>query len=202
MNMEKHLIVSKVQSDKVIPLTPRAYPGLSRLVENNLMYIANLIALEQWYLHVRKMFFEHQEFGPLIFTAVLENLQIAKEERVKRLKDMAAKMAVSSDKEKGVTTIKRVRQELYEKSQWFDELLIGDTGKTAGEEKRTSFLDALIKHKKEHGENYIGVIQSLSHHVSAGGTEWLDAIVNHICGQAKKALPALNMFKQDRSCLT
>jgi hypothetical protein len=31
-----------------------------------------------------------------------------------------------------------------------------------------------------------------------GGTQWLDAIVDFICGQAGKALPALNMFKKDR----
>ena len=92
VDMEKQLIVSKSHSGKVVDLIPRAYPSLSRVVENNIIYIANLIALEQWYLHVRRMFFEHQEFGHLIFTAILENLQIAKEERIKRLKDMAAKM--------------------------------------------------------------------------------------------------------------
>ncbi len=75
VDMEKQLIVGKSHSGKVVDLIPRAYPGLSRVVENNILYIANLIALEQWYLHVRKMFFEHQEFGHLIFTAILENLR-------------------------------------------------------------------------------------------------------------------------------
>jgi UDP-N-acetylglucosamine/UDP-N-acetylgalactosamine diphosphorylase len=172
------------------------------VVENNIIYIANLVALEQWYLHVRKMFFEHQEFGHLIFIAILENLRIAKEERIKRLKDMAAKMSVSSDKEKGRAKIIRAKQEFYEKGKWLEELLVSDASKTAGEEKRDSFLNALVKHRGEHGGNYIEVIQSLPPHVSTGGTQWLDAIVNLICEQAGKALPALNMFKKYRLNLT
>jgi UDP-N-acetylglucosamine/UDP-N-acetylgalactosamine diphosphorylase len=202
VDMEKQLIVSKGHSGKVVDLIPRAYPGLSRVVKNNILYVANLIALEQWYLHVRKMFFEHQEFGHLIFTAILENLHIAKEERLKRLKDMAAKMLVSSDKEKGRAKIIRAKQEFYEKSKLFEELLASDAGKTAGEEKRNQFLNAFVKYREEHGGNYIEVIQSLPPHVSTGGTQWLDAIVHVICGQAGKALPALKLFKTNRSNLT
>jgi UDP-N-acetylglucosamine/UDP-N-acetylgalactosamine diphosphorylase len=200
--MEKKLIVSKSPSGKVVDLIPRAYPSLSRVVKNNILYVANLIALEQWYHHVRKMFFEHQEFGHLIFAAILENLQIAKEERLKRLKDMAAKMLISSDKEKGKVKIIRARQEFYEKSKLFEELLASDAGKTAGEEKRNQFLSAFVKHGKEHGGDYIEVVQSLPPDVSTEGTQWLDAIVHVICGHAGKALPALNMFGKYRSSLT
>jgi UDP-N-acetylglucosamine/UDP-N-acetylgalactosamine diphosphorylase len=199
---EKRLIVSKSHSGKVVDLIPRAYPNLSRVVENNIIYIANLIALEQWYLHVRRMFFEHQEFGHLIFTAILENLQIAKEERIKRLKDMAAKMLVSPGEEKDRAKTTRAKQEFYEKGKVLEELLASDAGKTAGEEKRGPFLNALVKHREEKGGHYIEVIQGLPPHVSTVGTQWLDAIVNLICGQAGKALPALNMFKKYRLNLT
>jgi hypothetical protein len=147
------------------------------------------------------MFFEHQEFGHLIFSAILENLQTAKEERIKRLKDMAAKMPVSSNKEKGRTKIIKAKQEFYEKGKLLEELLTSDAGKTAGEENRDQFLNALVKHREEHGGNYIEVIQSLLPSVSMGGTQWLDAIVHLICGQAGKALPSLNMFKKYRSNL-
>jgi bifunctional UDP-N-acetylglucosamine pyrophosphorylase/glucosamine-1-phosphate N-acetyltransferase len=202
VDQERQLIVSKSPSGKVVNLIPRAYPNLSRIVENNIIYVANLIALEQWYLHVRKMFFENQEFGHLIYTAILENLQVAKEERIKRLKDMAAKMVVSSDKEKGKAKTIRAKQEFYEKGKLLEELLASDAGKTAGEENRDLFLNALVKHREEHGGSYIEVIQSLPPHVSTGGTQWLDGIVDLICSQAGKALPALNMFKTNRSNLT
>jgi UDP-N-acetylglucosamine/UDP-N-acetylgalactosamine diphosphorylase len=201
VDREKQLIISKSHSGKVVDLIPRAYPSLSRVIENNIIYIANLIALEQWYLHVRKMFFEHQEFGRLIFTAILENFQIAKEERLKRLKDMAAKMPGSSDKEKGRAKILRAKQEFYEKSKWLEELLASDAGRTTGEEKRDAFLTGLVKHQEEHGGNYIEVIQSLPPNVSTGGTQWLYSIVDLICRQATKGLPALSMFKKYRSNL-
>jgi len=202
VDTERQLIVSKSPSGKVVDIIPRAYPSLSRVVENNVTYIANLIALEQWYLHVRKMFFEHQEFGHLIFAAILENLQIAKEERLKRLKDMAAKMLGSSDKEKGRTKIIKAKQEFHEKVKLLDEVFVSDAAKTAGEKKRDLFLNAFVKHREEHGGNYIEVIQSLPPDISLGGTQWLDAIVDLICGQAGKALPALNMFRKYRSNLT
>jgi len=198
---DKQLIVSKSPSGKVVDLIPRAYPSLSRIVENNILYVANLIALEQWYLHVRRMFFEHLEFGDLIFTAILENLQMAKEERMKRLKDMAAKMVVSSDKEKRKTKTTKAKQEFYEKGKLLEELLVTDTVKTAGEKKRDSFLNAFMKHRRDPGGDYIEVIQTLPPDVSAVGTQWLDAIVDLTCSQAEKTLPSLNMFKKDRSNL-
>jgi bifunctional UDP-N-acetylglucosamine pyrophosphorylase/glucosamine-1-phosphate N-acetyltransferase len=202
VDQERQLIVSKSHTGKVVNLIPRAYPSLSRIIENNIIYVTNLIALEQWYLHVRRMFFEHQEFGHLIYTAILENLQIAKDERIKRLKDMASKMPVSPEKEKGKAKTIRVKREFYEKGKLLEEIFVSDAAKTAGEKKRDPFLNALVKHRKEHGGSYIEVIQSLPPHVSTGGTQWLDTIVNTICDQAGKELPALNMLKRNRSNLT
>jgi UDP-N-acetylglucosamine/UDP-N-acetylgalactosamine diphosphorylase len=194
VGQEKQLIVSKSPSGKVVDLIPRAYPSLSHVVKNNIIYIANLIALEQWYLHVRRMFFEHQEFGHLIFKAILENLQVAKEERMKRLKDMGAKMAESADQAKDSLKTVRAKQEFYEKGKLLEEVFVSDAWETSGEKKRDPFLIAFLKHREEHGGNYIEVVQSLPPDISKGGTQWLDAIVDLICGQAGKALPALNMF--------
>lgn len=199
VDAEKQLIVSRGPSGMVVNFIPGAYPNLSRVVKNNIVYIANLIALEQWYLHVRRMFFENQEFGHLIFSAVLENLQIAKEERIKRLKDMAAKMSGSSRREKRRTQIAKAKREFYERAGWLEELLTDDGGATSGEKNRDPFLRALVKHRKEHGGHYVEVIQSLPPPISRGGTRWLDGIVHAICGRAGKALPALNMFNKSRA---
>lgn len=196
VDKERQLIVSQTPSGKVVDFIPRAYPSLSRVVENGILYVANLTALEQWYLDVRRMFFEQQEFGPLIFSAVLENLQTAKKERIKRLRDMAAKMPAASAGQKGGTKIAEAAREFNEKGQGLEELLTGDAGKKAGRQDRDQFLKALTKHREEHGGTYIEVIQSLPHSDSLTGTRWLDAIVHLICGQAGKALPSLNMFKK------
>jgi len=202
IDMENQLIVGKSPPGKIVDLIPRAYPALSHVLENNILYVANLIALEQWYLHVRKMFFEDQEFGLLIFTAILENLKTAKAERIKRLNDMAAKVKVSPGEKKEKAESTRAKQEFFEKGKQLEELLAGDTCKMAGEEKREQFLNAFLKHKEPLGGNYIEVIQSLPTPISTEGTQWLDSMVDHLCAQAGKILPAFNMFKKNRSHLT
>jgi len=201
VDMESQLIVSKSHPGKVVDLIPRAYPSLSHVVENNIIYMANLIALEQWYLRVRRVFFERLEFGHLIFSAILENLRTAKEERIKRLKDMAAKMPAASKREKGRTRIAKAQLEFYEKGKWLEELLSAGGAEAAGEKYRDPFLNSLAKHREEHGGGHIEVIQSLLPSVSNRGTKWLDAIVHLICEQAGNALPSLNILKKYRSHL-
>jgi UDP-N-acetylglucosamine/UDP-N-acetylgalactosamine diphosphorylase len=199
VDMDNKLIKSRSHPGKVVDLIPRAYPGLSRVVENNILYITNLIALEQWYIHVRKIFFENQEFGNLIFEGVLEKLRMAKEERIKRLKDMASKMPVSPGKGRNTMQTTGARQEFYEKVKRVEELLVSGVAKIVDAEERDRFLTALGKHRQEQGGGYIEVIQSLPRNVSRAGTQWLDSIVDRICGQAATALPALNIFKKFRT---
>jgi hypothetical protein len=79
--------------------------------------------------------------------------------------------------------------------------LTSDAGKTAGEENRDQFLNAIAKHRGKHGNNYIEVIQRLLPSVSRVGTQWLDSPVDLICRQARKSLPALNMFGKYRAKL-
>ena len=199
MDMENKLIMGRSHKGLVVDLIPRAYPSLPRLVENNILYITNLMALEQWYIHVRKTFLENQEFGNLIFEGVLEKLRMAKEERIKRLKDMASKMPVSPGEGKDSTKDTGAKQEFHEKIKWVEELLVGDAGKIVDVEKRDLFLTAFGKHREEQGGDYIEVIQSLPRDVSRGGTQWLDSIVDRLCGQVATALPALNIFKKSRA---
>jgi UDP-N-acetylglucosamine/UDP-N-acetylgalactosamine diphosphorylase len=195
---EGQLVVSRSHPGKAVDFIPGAYPHLSRIIENNVIYVANLMALEQWYLHVRRFFFDAQEFGPLIFSAALETLRTAKEERIRRLRDMAAKMPVSLDRKEARPGEAKARREFLEKSEKLGELLKSDLAKTAGERDRDRFLDSFAKHRKENGESYVATVQGLPPSVSRGGTRWLDAVVLRICGQAGKVLPALNLFKPVR----
>jgi bifunctional UDP-N-acetylglucosamine pyrophosphorylase / glucosamine-1-phosphate N-acetyltransferase len=199
VDMENKLILSKSHPGMVVDLVPRAYPGLSRVVENNILYIANLIALEQWYIHVRKIFFQNQEFGNLIFEGALEKLRMAKEERIKRLKDMASKIPASTGKGKDPTKTAGAKREFHEKVEAVEERLVGDSGKTAAVEERDRFLTALGKHREKQGGGYIDAIQSLPRDVSRPGTQWLDSIVDRICGQVATVLPALHLFKKSRA---
>jgi bifunctional UDP-N-acetylglucosamine pyrophosphorylase/glucosamine-1-phosphate N-acetyltransferase len=200
-DMENKLILSKSHPGMVVDLAPRAYPGLSRVVENNILYVANLIALEQWYIHVRRIFFEYQEFGHLIFQGVLEKLATAKGERIKRLKDMASKMSAPPGKGKDATKPAGAKEEFSQKIKEVEERLVGDVGKTVAMEERDRFLGALGKHREKQGGGYIEVIQSFPRDVSRAGTQWLDSIVDCICGQVATVLPILNIFRNSRTNL-
>ena len=54
---DNQLIVGKTPAEKKVPYIPRAYPGFRRVLENNILYLANLMALEEWYRQVRRPFF-------------------------------------------------------------------------------------------------------------------------------------------------
>jgi bifunctional UDP-N-acetylglucosamine pyrophosphorylase/glucosamine-1-phosphate N-acetyltransferase len=195
VDMENKLIVSRSHPDVVADRLPRSYPGLSRVVENNILYITNLIALEQWYIHVRKLFFDNQEFGRLVFEGVLEKLRMAKEERIKRLKDMASKIPITPGKGHDTTTASGAKRDFFEKVEGVEEILVKDAGGIFDGE-RDRFLTAFEKHGAGQKGGYIEVIQSLPPDVSRAGTQWLDSIIHRICGQVARVLPALKLFKK------
>lgn len=53
---ENQFIISKKHPGKIIDTTPKTYNRLAHIVRNNILYLANLMALEQWYVHVRQPF--------------------------------------------------------------------------------------------------------------------------------------------------
>ncbi|MEA3471697.1 MAG: UDP-N-acetylglucosamine pyrophosphorylase, partial [Thermodesulfobacteriota bacterium] len=71
---------------------PGFYGDIRRKVNNNIFYLANLLALKEWYLHVRKPFFELQELGTELYEGAREKLEMAIEERLKRFKTLSEKM--------------------------------------------------------------------------------------------------------------
>ena len=64
-------------------IAPQAYKRLSRIVEKNIVYLASLVALEQWYVHVRRPFFAAQDLGLLVYDGALRVLASARAERAK-----------------------------------------------------------------------------------------------------------------------
>lgn len=196
LDVENKLVVGKGHYGAIIDRMPGAYPNLARIIENNILYISNLLALEQWYIHVRKIFFEDKEFGILIHAGVLEKLQMAKGERIKRLKDMAAKIKKTS--EENIEGLIPAKKELSTKVHLLEELLDVETAENTGLKERERFLHVLIKNREEHGSDYIRVIQGLPVDTKRDGTEWLNHIVRVFCKRIAEEFPALNMFKKMR----
>jgi UDP-N-acetylglucosamine/UDP-N-acetylgalactosamine diphosphorylase len=193
---ENRLIVGKPHRGTVIGFNPYAYPRLSHIVENNFFYLANLLALEHWYVFVRQPFFSGQEFGDLIYAGLLDKLALAKKERIKRLKDMAGKIALSLKKAGSEGKSKGARQQFHENIERACEGFSGKPGADAAAEHRDSFLTLFFNHKKDHDGKYVEVVKSLPPAVSQAGSLWLDTIILELCRRVAASFPALDLFKE------
>jgi bifunctional UDP-N-acetylglucosamine pyrophosphorylase / glucosamine-1-phosphate N-acetyltransferase len=187
---DNKLIVGKAHLGKTINYRPRAYPNIRHIVENNVIFIANLMALKEWYVHVRRPLFESQEFGGLIFSGLLDKLDLAKKERIKRLQVLAEKITASSEHE-GHTSGKK---EFSEKFKEIEDLFAANTGGGYVEKYRDDFLSASDKAMSESGASYIAVIQGLPAHVSEKGTVWLQRIVDNFCEKTREIVPSFKLF--------
>jgi len=191
---DNKLIVGKSYSGKTVNFKPRAYIGLHRIVGNNIIYIANLMALEQWYIHVRRPFLESQEFGQLIYSGLLDKLTLAKKERIKRLQVLAEKSKILPENEKERKSDTAGRNEFHERFLEIEGLFAGGIQTGEIQKCRDDFLFASESIRGEKGANYISVIQGLPAHVSEKGVLWLQKTVDTFCEQVREIVPSLKIF--------
>ncbi|MDZ4655781.1 MAG: UDP-N-acetylglucosamine pyrophosphorylase [Coriobacteriia bacterium] len=160
---------------------PYTYKNLIRVVRNNVIYLANLIALEHWYRQVREPFFARQEMGDLVYAGALEMLSLAKEERMKRLMAMAAKIPVSAP----------AAQEFSVHADRICALFEGDPELPHGAEFIGSFQPAAAAATTG---NYLETVQGMTPELRAMGIHWLQQIVDALCEKADERLKSMNLF--------
>lgn len=192
---EKKLIVGKTHAGTVVSFNPHAYTGLPRIVENNSLYLANLMALYEWYVFVRRPFLVAQEFGELIYNGLLTQLTAAKKERIKRLKAMAERISASLETAGSKPHGTPGRQEFHERIEEACEMLSGTVPAEAAAGHRDRFLALFSAHRKGVDGKYVDVIRSLPADVSKEGTLWLDQIVLGACRRTAGMFPSLGLFK-------
>jgi len=191
---DNKLIVSKVHSPKMVNFTPGTYTGLGRIVSNNIKYIANLMALEQWYVNIRRPFFDNQEFGSLLYEGLLNKLLLAKKERMKRLQILAEKIKLSSAVEGEVVWNQAGRKEFYERFTEIEKILTEALDDDAVNKIRDNFFSRFDKTVQRSKTTYIEAIQNLPVKVSEQGTSWLKNIVDSFCEKIRNVVPALKLF--------
>ncbi len=190
---ENKLIMGEPYEGRILRYEPHRYSGLPRIVQNNILYLANLIALEQWQIHVRRPFFTEQEFGELLHAGAMDKLSIAKQERTSRLRAMADKMPATLDHSGRTGTRKKeLRDRVSELIGIFSTELPADPGA----EERDRFLESFHRQRAEHPGVYVDLIRSLPAAVTESGSRWLQKIVDALCHQASALLPSLEMFKK------
>jgi len=181
---DRKLVIARSHPGGVKDFVAHAYKNLSRIVGNNVIYLANLAALEQWYRHIRQPFFSRQEFGALIFAGAVEKLAIAKTERLSRLKALVEKVPASNAAGRNLReNIDRVCELFQTESQGSDVIAARDR-----------FLAGFQASTGGNTQDYIKAIQGLPAAVAQGGTAWLQGIIDIVCKGASSMLTALDMF--------
>jgi bifunctional UDP-N-acetylglucosamine pyrophosphorylase / glucosamine-1-phosphate N-acetyltransferase len=170
-----------------------SYGDIRRKVFNNIVYIANLLALKEWYIHVRRPFFANREMGGELFKGAMDCLETMLAERLRRFRDFSEKAGKSiSGDEKGVVGMDFIRQqrELTEKWPAIEECLKAPLDMNLVG-RRDAFLNMLQKQMKGDAA-YIDVIRSLDEDAGLAGTQWLQQIVDDVAGRALACLPSFS----------
>lgn len=193
---ENQFIISKKYPGKIIDITHKTYNRLAHIVRNNILYLANLMALKQWYVHVRQPFFNNQEFGNLLYDGLIDKLSLAKAERIKRFRAMAEKMpdSIALNGHKGEIAV--AKRDFYEKKEEICELFTENDPIIKEPGERDRFLAGFCNHKKETSNSYVDVVQSLPIGIAQEGVKWLNQIVDGIWQRATVILPFLNLLEQ------
>ena len=150
--------------------TPGLYQNVNRMVDHNVYYIANLIALMNWYHHVRSRCVSERFPLPLI-QGLTWTLSQCIQERLKRLKDFLNKASESSFPQSDINW-ERVELEINR---------LAEPEPCGSIEKRDIFLRHFDLHLKDNADkDYVALIQSLDTETSLSGTAWLADVVEHV----------------------
>ena len=173
------------------------YTSIKYRVYNNICYIANLLALRQWYAHVRQPFFQQEQMGEELFAGAMDKLAIALEERLKRFKDLSRKMEKSIELGRDVAKkgmqeeLLKQKKELSENWPRLEETLTDGKEASCDPKNRDAFIKIIHNRMKNEGD-YIRIIQGLDRNTSIRGTAWLQNIVDHVINAALTHLPSCN----------
>jgi bifunctional UDP-N-acetylglucosamine pyrophosphorylase/glucosamine-1-phosphate N-acetyltransferase len=192
------LLFSQASIKKQQPRYPLLFPGIKRIIKNNINYIANIIALRRWYLDVRSSFFGPSSLEDALYKGALGKLEMVISERIHRLGQVAEKMPQSIEvyqrvmQEKAAPKNVQLRRDFLEQWDRLKASLENCSRITGNQEKRDGFLKIVHHMTRERGRDYIAVIKCMDDNATFPGTEWLQGLVDEINTEAAKIIPSLS----------
>lgn len=193
---EDKLIIASAPPAAVFDYERSSAAGIARIIGHNFTYLANLCALDEWYCHVRKIFFEKQEFGELMYSGALEKLRMAKQERIMRLQAMVEKIPPGRHEACACETGGKSGCELHSAINQACGVFMQPCADTALEGLRQTFCAAFEQHTCSCSTDYITTVQSLPEDLRAHARAWLVALVDVCAGRAAEHLPSLRLFRK------
>ena len=175
-----------------VPFTAGHYHGMKRILTNNIIYIANLAALGQWYEQTRSLFVSNN-FPRMLLEGLQDKLQMAVDERIVRLSELVHKFL---EQETGSEENSSESNSLQkEHDNWWPELesfLRANRNRVGDNALRDRFLNIVCKEINENGKHYLKLIKGLRPDASEIGTRWLRGIVNEVTAGAFQIIPSMN----------
>ncbi len=188
------LLFGGLSNDGNMPYRPGSFGNECRVVVNNIVYIANLMALNQWYRHVRSQFIS-KDFSKMLLAGLKEKLNRAIAERIHRFEGFCHKIkedpagAINSPRSKKTATVKQ-RQELFANWSQLKDVFEQFKAETGDERCRDAFLETVRKGILNRGPDYIAVIQQLLPSEGDLATAWLQGIVDPVVKGALNIIPS------------
>jgi UDP-N-acetylglucosamine/UDP-N-acetylgalactosamine diphosphorylase len=180
---ENQLAMDGAMRHATIGYTKGLYQNINRIVENNIIYISNLIALTHWYYYVRALW-KADSFTSALHKGLCETIQEAFEERMKQFKKFCDNMPesirayqyLSGQNSDIIDTKKR----LYENCDQLTDVL-RQALPPSSDSRRDMFIESL---STVNGQSYLESIQSLNGTYRLNGINWLQHIVDSVSENA------------------
>jgi len=186
------LLMGKEPQKEDMDFYPGLYWSVKKRVINSIEYIANIIALRQWYLIVRSKFYQGSEMEKLLYEGAVEKLELIFNERIKRFNQLVGKMEKSIELYKSIKGIEvsndliNQKRELFENIQEIEKGFNECLSYSGDEELKAEFLNNLDLKNKD----FISEIQNLSEEIKKVGTSWLLSIVENTKNVILNYLPS------------
>ncbi|MCP3953025.1 MAG: protein GlmU, partial [Desulfobacterales bacterium] len=190
------LIIAGAARSGRVPFSPGVYRGCKRIVRHNINYIANLLALRQWYGHVRSLFISDR-YPEALARGLEDTLDAGINERLKQFKAFCLKMPASIELLTAGSTTEPPGTQVQQQQELFDRCTDVETTLLAGAQfagdigSRDRFLEHVNAAIQTGEKDYIAVITALSENEKKEGTGWLQSIADQAAAAALDHLPLL-----------
>jgi UDP-N-acetylglucosamine/UDP-N-acetylgalactosamine diphosphorylase len=180
---EDGMLLQPEQNTMARAMQPRqfkagSFKSVARIVKNNLLYLGNLRALEQWYRHARRPFLNRDVWALACVEGALLRLRECIEERIKRIGELAARMPRSQElaRQSGCAAAPWLAEQEKLQRQWpaLEIALKQPPVDELGAEERGQLVGALLKHM---GGSFVDAVRALPPEARRNGTAWLQKIV-------------------------
>ncbi len=168
------------------PSVPGLYRNVGRIVRNNLHYIAQLRALQAWYLNFR-MLFAADPMKAQLLQALCRTLESGIRERVRRMGQFVEKQRTSLSIYRelmGDEASQKVAAEKTELMEMWPQVA-HILGRPAADFESVSLRDRFLASATGCGEqNYIEAVRKLSADARSRATSWLTDVVERVQAEA------------------